>query len=82
MSFEFVTATRIVFGEGALRQVAPAAIPWGRRVLVVSRRDSAHADRLRADLQAGGAASNARIKLSRISMITLTARRSCRAVAA
>jgi alcohol dehydrogenase class IV len=55
MSFEFATATRIIFGEGALRQVAPTAKSWGRRALVVTGRVSARANRLLADLEAGGA---------------------------
>ncbi len=55
MSFEFATATRIIFGEGAIRQVAPAALTWGHRVLVVTGRTLARANRLGQDLQAGGA---------------------------
>src|SRR5271157_2101443 len=55
MLFEFATATRIIFGEGAVRQVAPAAKPWGRRVLVVTGRAPERANRLLADLEGGGA---------------------------
>ncbi|MBM3746959.1 MAG: iron-containing alcohol dehydrogenase, partial [Acidobacteria bacterium] len=35
MRFEFATAARIVFGAGALREVAPAARSMGRRALLV-----------------------------------------------
>lgn len=35
MPFEFATATRIVFGAGAVREVAPAAKSMGRRALLV-----------------------------------------------
>jgi len=34
--FEFATAGRILFGEGALREAAPAAAALGRRALVVT----------------------------------------------
>jgi alcohol dehydrogenase class IV len=57
MSFEFATATRIIFGEGAVRQVAPAATQWGRRVLVVTGRAPEPGNRLRADLEPAGAQS-------------------------
>jgi alcohol dehydrogenase class IV len=36
MNFEFATATRILFGEGVSRQVAPAAAAMGSRALVVT----------------------------------------------
>ena len=36
MRFEFATATRIVFAEGAFAEVAPAAAALGRRALVVT----------------------------------------------
>ena len=55
MSFEFATATRIIFGEGAVKQVAPAARKWGSRVLVVTGHAPERANRLRADLDAAGA---------------------------
>jgi alcohol dehydrogenase class IV len=57
MSFEFATATRIIFGEGVLQRVVPAAKSWGCRVLVVTGRAPSRADQLRADLEAGGAQS-------------------------
>ncbi len=38
MRFEFATATRILFGAGTLKEVAPAAREMGRRALVVTRR--------------------------------------------
>ncbi len=49
MQFEFATAGRIVFGDGAARQVASAVKSWGKRVLLVTGRDSTRADILRAD---------------------------------
>jgi alcohol dehydrogenase class IV len=55
MSFEFATATRIIFGEGTIRQVAPAAKGWGRRVLLVTGQASDRIGHLRADLDTGGA---------------------------
>ena len=35
MRFEFATATRIVFGEGTVKELAPAARSFGERALVV-----------------------------------------------
>jgi len=57
VSFEFATAARIIFGEGTMRQVAPAAAQWGKRVLLVTGRAPERGDRLRADLEAAGAQS-------------------------
>jgi alcohol dehydrogenase class IV len=57
MSFEFATATRIVFGAGTVQQVAPAATQWGRRALVVTGRTPEFGSRIRADLEAAGAQS-------------------------
>ncbi|MGO8818584.1 MAG: iron-containing alcohol dehydrogenase [Terriglobia bacterium] len=54
MAFEFATATRIIFGEGSIRQVAPAAKQWGHCALVVTGRSPERAERLRKDLDAGG----------------------------
>jgi len=36
--FEFATAARIIFGAGTLRELAPLAVPLGRRALVVTGR--------------------------------------------
>jgi alcohol dehydrogenase class IV len=58
LTFEFTTATRIIFGEGACKQVAPAARQWGSRVLVVTGHSPDRADQLRADLEALGAHSS------------------------
>jgi alcohol dehydrogenase class IV len=55
MQFEFATATRIIFGEGTLQQVAPAAKQWGSRVLLVAGHAPERANQLRADLEAGRA---------------------------
>lgn len=52
MQFEFATATRILFGEGAVREVAPAAKQLGRRALLVTGRARERGDRLLADLKA------------------------------
>ena len=52
MRFEFATAGRIVFGPGAIREVAPAARQMGTRPLLVSGRDPARAEALRRELDA------------------------------
>ncbi len=57
MQFEFTTATRIVFGDGTVKQVAPAARQWGRRVLVVAGSPPERAHRLLANLDAAGVQS-------------------------
>ena len=54
MRFEFATATRIVFGPGALDELGPLARPLGRRALVVTGRTTARAAAARERL---GAAS-------------------------
>ncbi len=54
MLFEFATATRIIFGEGTAKQVAPAARQWGSRVLLVTGRTPERSKQLRADLEAAG----------------------------
>jgi len=59
MAFEFATASRIVFGEGAQREVAPAAKQWGRRALIVTGRDTARADHLHSALPAQGVGCSA-----------------------
>src|ERR1035437_1103595 len=59
MQFEFATATRIIFGEGAVKQVAQAAKQWGNRVLFVTGHDPDRWKHLRQDLDAIGAHSSA-----------------------
>jgi alcohol dehydrogenase class IV len=54
MRFEFATATRIVFGPGALSEVGPAAIAFGRRALVVTGRASPRAQSILALLATHG----------------------------
>jgi alcohol dehydrogenase class IV len=54
MQFEFATAARILFGEGRVREVAPAAQRWGCRALLVTGRTPERSDSLRADLAAAG----------------------------
>jgi alcohol dehydrogenase class IV len=46
MRFEFATATRIIFGNTALAEIANVASEIGRRPLVVTGRDPARAQRL------------------------------------
>jgi alcohol dehydrogenase class IV len=54
MQFEFATATRIIFGEGAAKQLAPAARQWGSRVLFVTGRDPERWKHLRGEIEASG----------------------------
>src|SRR5579862_1783265 len=54
MSFEFATATRIIFGEGSAKQLAPAAKQWGSRVLFVTGRDPERWKHLRGEIEASG----------------------------
>jgi alcohol dehydrogenase class IV len=56
MRFEFATATRIVFGVGTVREVAPAVREMGRRALVVIGRSPQRAAALVAWLEAAGVA--------------------------
>jgi len=57
MRFEFATAARIVFGAGAVREVAPAAREMGTRALFVSGGPRQLAAPSLADLGAAGLAS-------------------------
>lgn len=52
MRFEFATAARIVFGPGAVREVAPAARALGSRVLLVTGRRPERSAALAAELEA------------------------------
>jgi alcohol dehydrogenase class IV len=54
MRFEFAAAARIVFGEGAVREVPPAAAAMGRRALVVTGAHPQRAAALIAALEAAG----------------------------
>jgi alcohol dehydrogenase class IV len=54
MRFEFATAGRILFGEGSVRDVAPAAAAMGRRALVVTGASADRAAPLVAALEAVG----------------------------
>ena len=56
MRFEFATATRIIFGEGALREVSAAAGEMGKRVLLVTGRSQERAAPLVAQLKEAGIA--------------------------
>jgi alcohol dehydrogenase class IV len=51
MRFEFATATRIIFGAGALKEAGPAAREMGHRALVVTGRSPERAAALLASLQ-------------------------------
>jgi len=57
MQFEFATATRILFGEGSVREVAPAAKRLGRTALVVTGRAPERSEPLLSGLRAAGLAS-------------------------
>ena len=54
MSFEFATATRIVFGAGAASQIAGEAKLLGKRALLVTGANPRRAERLLAELYAAG----------------------------
>lgn len=56
MRFEFVTATRIVFGAGTVREAAPAAAGFGRRALLVTGASVERAAALRSSLESAGVA--------------------------
>jgi alcohol dehydrogenase class IV len=52
--FEFATATRVIFGEGVLREIGPIASEFGRQALVVTGRDVGRAQQLEELLRAEG----------------------------
>ncbi len=54
MNFEFATATRIVFGAGAISRSGENAKGFGRRALVVTGRNPQRAEKLLAYLSASG----------------------------
>src|ERR1041384_1153938 len=55
--FEFATATRIIFGAGALREIGPLAKTFGRCALVVTGRNRSRAEVLISFLTANGVTS-------------------------
>ncbi len=55
--FEFATATRILFGPGTRREIAPAAKQMGCRALLVTGSSEGRAAALVSDLSAAGVAS-------------------------
>jgi alcohol dehydrogenase class IV len=57
MRFEFATATRILFGEGSLREIGGIAKNLGRRALVVTGRDTGRAQCLAELLRGAGVES-------------------------
>jgi len=57
MLFEFATATRIVFADGAIRQVAPATKQMGRRALLATGRSGDRSSQLSGELSAAGVSS-------------------------
>lgn len=57
MHFEFATATRIVFGAGALAHAGKNLKVYGRRALVVTGRNTARSEKLLADLQTNDVSS-------------------------
>jgi alcohol dehydrogenase class IV len=58
MRFEFATAGRIVFGAGAVREVAPAAKSMGKRALLLTGASHERAASLAVDLAAAGVDSS------------------------
>jgi alcohol dehydrogenase class IV len=56
MHFEFATATRILFGEGSVREIAPTAKAMGARALMVTGRSLERAAPLVTELKAAGVA--------------------------
>jgi alcohol dehydrogenase class IV len=54
LSFEFATATRIVFGPGRIREIGALAKDLGRRALIVTGRDQDRARGLIGHLKAAG----------------------------
>src|SRR5215831_15091557 len=57
MRFEFATAHRVIFGEGAIHDVPAAAASMGRRALLVTGASSERAEPLRTALEAAGVTS-------------------------
>jgi len=56
MRFEFATARRIVFGPGTARELVPAAVSLGKRVLLVTGASGRHAAGIVDQLRSAGLA--------------------------
>src|SRR5512136_1229526 len=56
MRFEFQVPTRILFGSGTVKEVAPLAKPLGQRALVITGGDPGRAAPLLEQLRAQGCA--------------------------
>jgi alcohol dehydrogenase class IV len=54
LSFEFATASRIVFGPGSITKIGPLAAELGSRVLVVTGSDPSRADTVLSSLRGSG----------------------------
>ncbi len=54
MTFEFATATRVIFGAGASREIGAHAKEFGHRALVVTGRDTRRAESLLSSLREQG----------------------------
>ncbi len=54
MRFEFATATRIIFGQGAIKELAPSAKLFGKRALIVVGRSGQRVASLNAQLREAG----------------------------
>ncbi len=58
MRFEFATATRIVFGRGRVRELAPAARSFGERALIVGGKSGARVPGLIEQLREEGVSAS------------------------
>jgi alcohol dehydrogenase class IV len=56
MRFEFATATRIIFGQGAIKELTPSAKLFGKRALIVVGRSGQRVTSLNAQLREEGIA--------------------------
>src|SRR5579863_2235810 len=54
MRFEFATAQRILFGQGAIAELPGIALGYGRRAMVVTGKDRIRRAGILADLEANG----------------------------
>jgi alcohol dehydrogenase class IV len=54
MRFEFATAARIIFGEGSMQEVAPAASSLGKKCMLITGRSIGRSDYLLEQLRSQG----------------------------